>query len=72
MQDEIQKNLYEANRWWNDWKFQLHWNKIEWVDPKFNPKIIKSFSVSSKTYYISQFSFHFFIHLFSFIKIVDI
>ena len=27
-QDEIQKNLYEANKWWNDWKFQLHWNKL--------------------------------------------
>ena len=28
-QDEIQKKLYEANKWWNDWKFQLHWNKLE-------------------------------------------
>ena len=23
-QDEIQKKIYEANEWWNDWKFQLH------------------------------------------------
>ena len=29
LQDEIQKELYEANKWWNDWKFQLHWHKLE-------------------------------------------
>ena len=28
-QDEIQKTLYEANNWWNDWRFQLHCNKLE-------------------------------------------
>ena len=28
-QDYIQKKLYEANRWWNYWRFQLHWNNIE-------------------------------------------
>ena len=44
----IQKNLYEANSWWNDWKFQLRWNKLEWVDPKSNPKRVKPYSVSSK------------------------
>ena len=46
-QDVIQKKLYEANRWWDDWKFQLHWNSLEWVDPKSNPKIVKPFSASS-------------------------
>ena len=30
------KKLYEANQWWNDWKFQLHWNKLEWVNPRSN------------------------------------
>ena len=49
-QDVIQKKLYESNRWWDDWRFQLHWNKLEWVDPKSNPKIVKPFSVSSKNY----------------------
>ena len=53
-QDEFQKKLYESNKWWNDWKFQLHWKKLEWVDPKSNPKIVKLFSVSSKTFYISK------------------
>ena len=40
--------------WWNDWKLQLHWNKIEWADPKSNPKKVKPFSVSSKKFYISK------------------
>ena len=26
-EDEIKK-LYEANKWCNDWKFQLYWNKL--------------------------------------------
>ena len=48
--DVIQKKLYEANRWWNDWKFQLHWNNLEWVDTKYNPKRVKPFSVSSNCF----------------------
>ena len=34
--------------------FQLHWNKLEWVDPKATPKRVKPFSVSSKKVYISK------------------
>ena len=49
-QDCIQNKIYEANRWWNGWKFQLHWNKLEWVDHKSTPKIVKPFSVSSKSF----------------------
>ena len=48
-QDELQKYIYEANKRWNDWKFQLHCHKLEWVNPKSNPKRVKPFSVSSKT-----------------------
>ena len=47
-QDEIQKKIYESNKWWNDRRFQLHWKNIEWVDPKYNPKRVKPSSVSSK------------------------
>ena len=25
----------------------MHWNKLEWVDPKSTPKIVKAYSVSS-------------------------
>ena len=39
----IQNKLYEANRQWNDWKFQLHWYNLEWFDPKYNPKIVNPF-----------------------------
>ena len=42
------KKLYEANKWWNDWRFQLYWNKIEWVDPKTLIKRDKPYSVYSK------------------------
>ena len=27
-QDEIQKKLYESNKWWNYWKLQLRCNKL--------------------------------------------
>ena len=36
-QDYIQKKLYESNRWCNDWRFQLHRNKLECVYPKSTP-----------------------------------
>ena len=63
-QDEIQKKLYEANRLWNYWRFQLHCNKLEWVDPKSNPKIVKPLYVSSKKLYIikSDRKAHFVVH----------
>ena len=32
--DEIKINLHKANQSWNDWKFQIHWNKLEWQNPK--------------------------------------
>ena len=32
----------------------MHFNKLEWVDPKSNPKIVKPFSVSSKKFYTSK------------------
>ena len=42
------KKLYEANQWWNDWKLQLHWNKLEWVSPRSQIKRNKPYSVSSQ------------------------
>ena len=48
------KKLDESNRWWNDWKFQLHLKNPEWVDPKSTPKRVKAYSVSSKKLYISN------------------
>ena len=44
------KKLYKANTWWNDWKLQLHWNKLEWVNTISRTKRNKPFSVSSIFY----------------------
>ena len=32
--DKIKNKLYTDNRNWNDCKFQLHWNKLEWVNKR--------------------------------------
>ena len=47
---KFKKKIYEANKLWNDWKSQLHWNKLEWVDPKTLIKRDKPYSVSSKKF----------------------
>ena len=31
---EIKIKLHKANQAWNDWKFQIQWNKLEWVNPR--------------------------------------
>ena len=41
-EDEI-FSLYEANKWWNYWKFQLNWKNIEWVNPRCQTKGINPF-----------------------------
>ena len=33
-QDGIRRKRNEDNQSWNDWKFQIHWNKLEWVNPR--------------------------------------
>ena len=53
-QDLIKNELFQSNIWWNDWKFQLHWNMLEWVDPKSTTKRVKPFSVSSNKFYINN------------------
>ena len=46
-EDKIKRRLTEANQEWCDWKFQIHWNKIEWVNPRIHYERKNSFSVSS-------------------------
>ena len=41
--DLIKNKLCQSNMWWNDWKFQLHWNMLEWFDLKTTPKRVKPF-----------------------------
>ena len=30
---KIKRKLRTDNRNWDGWKFQLHWSKLEWVNP---------------------------------------
>ena len=34
--NKIKRKLHTPNRNWNYWIFQLHWNKLEWVNPRSN------------------------------------
>ena len=40
--------------WWNYWKFQLHLQKLEWVNPRSQTKRNKLFSVSSNKFYLNS------------------
>ena len=52
--DKIKNKLYEVNKWWNDWRFQLHWNKLEWVNLRSLTKMNKPFSFSSNEFYLNK------------------
>ena len=47
-EDEIKRKIHEANQYWNDWEFQIHWNKLDWLNPRSRDKQKNSFCVSSK------------------------
>ena len=47
-EDEIKRKLTEANQFCNDWIFQIHWNKLEWVNPRSRNERKSKFFVSSK------------------------
>ena len=47
-EDKIKRRLTEANQEWCDWKFQINWNKIEWVNPRSCDERKNPFCVSSK------------------------
>ena len=53
-QDLTKNELFLSNMRWNDWKLQLHWNMLEWVNPKSTTKLVKPFSVSSNKFYINN------------------
>ena len=39
---------------WNDWIYQIHWNKIEWVNPRIRFEGKNHFSVSSKIFCLEE------------------
>ena len=52
---KLKKKLYTDNSNCNYWKFQLHWNKLEWVNPICKIKRRKIYSTSSKKFYINKY-----------------
>ena len=46
-EDKIKRNLHRANQDCNDCKFQIHWKKIEWANPRSCDKQKNPFCVSS-------------------------
>ena len=38
------------NQSWNDWRFQIKWNKLEWVNLRNSNKVNNPFCVSSKKF----------------------
>ena len=47
-EDGTKIKLHKANQDWNDWKFQIHWNKLWWVYPRSHDELKNRFCVSSK------------------------
>ena len=41
-EDEIKRNPHKANQDWNDWIFQINWNKLDWVNPRSRDEPTKS------------------------------
>ena len=46
--NEIKRRLIDANQYLNYWKFQIHWNKLERVNPRSRDEQKNQFCVSSK------------------------
>ena len=47
-ENKINRRLTETNQEWCDWKFQIHWNKLELVNPRSRDERKNPFCVSSK------------------------
>ena len=53
-EDEIKRNLQMANQSCNYWIFQIHWNKLELVNPRNNSEVKNCFCISSKRFYLKD------------------
>ena len=51
--EKIKRKLYTDNMNWNDWKYQLNWNRLEWVNPRSKTARKKTYSTSSKSLSLS-------------------
>ena len=48
------KKTYEYNRHWNDCEFQLHWDKLEWVNPRSKIKTKNPIQLLQNNIFIDQ------------------
>ena len=46
----MKRNIQTADQNWNNWKFQMHWNMLEWVHPRSKIVRKEAYSTSSKKY----------------------
>ena len=51
-EDEIKIKLHKDNQAWNIWKFHIHWNKLEWVNPRSRKE--EKHCVSSNFFYLDN------------------
>ena len=47
-ENKIIRRLTEENQELNDWKLQIHWNKLYWVNPRSRDGRKNTFCVSPK------------------------
>ena len=43
-----------ANQSWNEWKFQIHWDKLKWVNPRICIEGKNPFCVSSQKLWLKD------------------
>ena len=53
-EDKSKRNLQMANQSCNEWVFQIHWNKLELVNPRNNSEVKNFFCISSKRFYLKD------------------
>ena len=53
-EDKIKRHLQTANQNCNDWKFHIHWNKLEWVNPRNRNELKYPYCVSSKEFHLKD------------------
>ena len=46
------KSLWVENNIWNNWSFQLHWNNMEWVDPRIHNRKTNPLCTITYNFYI--------------------
>ena len=51
-ENKIKINPQMVNQSWNDWRFQIYWNMLEWVNPRSHSESKNQIFVSSKECFV--------------------